>query len=217
MTKKAVIFDLDGTLTNTLKSIWKSANLALAGVGYPPIALEKYRYFVGDGADELIRRVLAASGDKELIRFEETRKSYLKHFATYVNYEVKPYEGIRELLMALKERGIKMAVNSNKPHQRTIEVVEEIFGKDTFDMIVGHSEERARKPAPDGVLYILDTLQLCKDEVIYLGDTCVDMQTGKSAGVYTVGALWGFRDRQELSENHADAIIEHPMELVAYL
>lgn len=217
MTKKAVIFDLDGTLTNTLQSIWKSANLALADVGLLTFEVDRYRYFVGDGVDELVRRALVANGDEELTQFEQVRERYLYHFEKYVNYEVKPYDGIRELLTALKERGIRMAVNSNKPHERTVEVVEEIFGKGTFDMLVGQCEERARKPAPDGVLHIMDKLQLIPEEVIYLGDTCVDMQTGKSAGVYTIGALWGFRDRQELEENHADAIIEHPMEVLDYI
>lgn len=217
MTKKAVIFDLDGTLTNTLKSIWKSANLALADVGLPTFELDRYRYFVGDGVDELVRRALMANGDEELVHFDTMRERYLYHFEKYVNYEVKPYDGICELLAALKEQGILMAVNSNKPHERTVEVVEEIFGKSTFDMLVGQCAERARKPAPDGVLYIMETLHLTPDEVIYLGDTCVDMQTGKSAGVYTIGALWGFRDRQELEEHHADAIIEHPMEVLDYI
>lgn len=217
MSKKAVIFDLDGTLTDTLKSIWKSANLALSDVGFPPFEPDRYRYFVGDGATELVKRALIASGDRELVHFDEMAESYRKHFEKYVNYEVRPYEGIRDLLSVLKEKGILMAVNSNKPQDRTVTVVEENFGKGTFDVLVGQSDERARKPAPDGVFYIMEKLGLVKDEVIYLGDTCVDMKTGKSAGVYTVGALWGFRDRQELEENHADAIIEHPMELLEYL
>lgn len=217
MSKKAVIFDLDGTLTDTLKSIWKSANLALADVGLPPFDIDRYRYFVGDGAAELVKRALIADGDKELVLFDKMSESYRKHFEKYVNYEVRPYEGIRELLHALKEKGILLAVNSNKPQDRTVNVIEENFGKGTFDILVGQSDERARKPAPDGMFHIMERLGLMKDEVIYLGDTCVDMKTGRSAGVFTVGALWGFRDRQELEENHADAIIAHPMELLEYL
>lgn len=217
MSKKAVIFDLDGTLTDTLKSIWKSANLALSDVGLPPFEIDRYRYFVGDGAGELVKRALIADGDTDLIHFDEMAESYRKHFEKYVNYEVRPYEGIGDLIGVLKEKGILLAVNSNKPQERTVTVVEENFGKGTFDILVGQSDERARKPAPDGVFYIMEQLGLTKDEVIYLGDTCVDMKTGKSAGVYTVGALWGFRDRQELEENHADAIIAHPMELLKYL
>lgn len=214
---KAVIFDLDGTLTNTLKSISTTANMALADVSLPPFEMDRYRYFVGDGTDELLRRVLIADGDSELSKFDAIKKSYLHYFETYCNYEVNPYEGIEDLLEALKEKGILLAVNSNKPHDRTIDVVEEKFGKNTFDMIVGQCDERKRKPAPDGVFYILEKLQLQKEEVLYIGDTCVDMQTGKNAGVYTVGALWGFRDREELEENHADIIIEHPMELLQIL
>lgn len=217
MSKKAVIFDLDGTLTDTLKSIWKSANLALADAGLPPFEVDRYRYFVGDGAEELLKRALIADGDTDLTHLSQVRESYREHFKKYVNYEVKPYDGIPKLLQELKARGILIAVNSNKPHERTVDVVETIFGKGTFDMMVGQCEERARKPAPDGIFHIMEKLHLKRDEILYLGDTCVDMKTGKSAGVFTVGALWGFRDRQELEENHADAIIAHPLELLDYV
>lgn len=215
--KKAVIFDLDGTLTNTLKSLWKSTNMALATAGLPPHEIDSYKYFAGNGAKELIRKSLIADGDTELVHFDSVMEAYNRIFEEYCMYEVKPYDGIRELLKALKEKGLHLAVNSNKPQPRTVDVVEEIFGKDTFDLLVGQCEERRRKPAPDGVNYILEQLHLNREDVLYIGDTCTDMQTGKSAGVFTVGALWGFRDRQELVENHADAIIEKPLELLQYI
>lgn len=215
--KKAVIFDLDGTLTNTLKSLWKSTNMALATAGLPPHEIDSYKYFAGNGAKELIRKSLIADGDTELVHFDSVMEAYNRIFEEYCMYEVKPYDGIRELLKALKEKGLHLAVNSNKPQPRTVDVVEEIFGKDMFDLLVGQCEERRRKPAPDGVNYILEQLHLDKAGVLYIGDTCTDMQTGKSAGVFTVGALWGFRDRQELVENHADAIIEKPLELLQYI
>ena len=215
--KKAVIFDLDGTLTNTLKSLWKSTNMALATAGMPPHEIDSYKYFAGNGAKELIRKSLIADGDTELVHFDSVMEAYNRIFEEYCMYEVKPYDGIPELLKALKEKGLHLAVNSNKPQPRTVDVVEEIFGKDTFDLLVGQCEERRRKPAPDGVNYILEQLHLNKEDVLYIGDTCTDMQTGKSAGVFTVGALWGFRDRQELVENHADAIIEKPLELLQYI
>ncbi len=215
--KKAVIFDLDGTLTNTLKSLWKSTNMALATAGLPPHEIDSYKYFAGNGAKELIRKSLIADGDTELVHFDSVMEAYNRIFEEYCMYEVKPYDGIQELLKALKEKGLHLAVNSNKPQPRTVDVVEEIFGKDTFDLLVGQCEERRRKPAPDGVNYILEQLHLNKEDVLYIGDTCTDMQTGKSAGVFTVGALWGFRDRQELVENHADAIIENPLELLQYI
>lgn len=215
--KKAVIFDLDGTLTNTLKSLWKSTNMALATAGLPPHEIDSYKYFAGNGAKELIRKSLIADGDAELVHFDSVMEAYNRIFEEYCMYEVKPYDGIPELLKALKEKGLHLAVNSNKPQPRTVDVVEEIFGKDTFDLLVGQCEERRRKPAPDGVNYILEQLHLNKEDVLYIGDTCTDMQTGKSAGVFTVGALWGFRDRQELVENHADAIIGKPLELLQYI
>lgn len=215
--KKAVIFDLDGTLTNTLKSLWKSTNMALATAGLPPHEIDSYKYFAGNGAKELIRKSLITDGDAELVHFDSVMEAYNRIFEEYCMYEVKPYDGIPELLKALKEKGLHLAVNSNKPQPRTVDVVEEIFGKDTFDLLVGQCEERRRKPAPDGVNYILEQLHLNKEDVLYIGDTCTDMQTGKSAGVFTVGALWGFRDRQELVENHADAIIEKPLDLLQYI
>ena len=215
--KKAVIFDLDGTLTDTLKSLWKSTNMALATAGLPPHEIDSYKYFAGNGAKELIRKSLIADGDTELVHFDSVMEAYNRIFEEYCMYEVKPYDGIPELLKALKEKGLHLAVNSNKPQPRTVDVVEEIFGKDMFDLLVGQCEERRRKPAPDGVNYILEQLHLNKEDVLYIGDTCTDMQTGKSAGVFTVGVLWGFRDRQELVENHADAIIEKPLELLQYV
>ena len=191
--------------------------MALATAGLPPHEIDSYKYFAGNGAKELIRKSLIADGDTELVHFDSVMEAYNRIFEEYCMYEVKPYDGIRELLKALKEKGLHLAVNSNKPQPRTVDVVEEIFGKDMFDLLVGQCEERRRKPAPDGVNYILEQLDLDKADVLYIGDTCTDMQTGKSAGVFTVGALWGFRDRQELVENHADAIIEKPLELLQYI
>lgn len=215
--KKLVIFDLDGTLTDTLDSIEKSANLAIGDFGFAPIARDRYRYFVGNGAFELIRQCLAYHGCEDREVLEKVYAHYQEVFAVHCMYHVKPYDGILQLLQALREKQIKLAVNSNKPHPRTIRVVEDIFGKDFFDCIIGQSGERERKPAPDGVFAILDALSAQKQDTIYIGDTCTDMQTGKNAGVFTVGALWGFRDRQELEAYHADVIIAHPMELLNYL
>lgn len=215
--KKLVIFDLDGTLTDTLESIEKSANLAIGAFGFAPIERDRYRYFVGNGALELIRQCLAYRGSEDEQLLKKVYTHYQEVFAQHCMYHVKPYEGIPELLKALQEQHIRIAVNSNKPHLRTVEVVEHFFGKGVFDCIIGQSDERARKPAPDGVYAILEALSVKKEDAIYIGDTCTDMQTGKSAGVFTVGALWGFRDRQELEENHADAVIARPTELLRYL
>lgn len=215
--KKAVIFDLDGTLTDTIASIKLSADLAVGKFGFGPYTEEQYKYFVGDGAAVLIERCLEAGGDSAHANFEKAFAEYQKTFEKYCMYQVEPYKGIRELLAALKEKGVKTAVLSNKPHARTLNVIDEVFGADCFDMVQGQKEGIARKPSPEGVFCILKELGLKPEEILYLGDTGTDMQTGKSAGAFTVGALWGFRTKEELCENHADAVIETPPELLEYL
>lgn len=212
--KKAVIFDLDGTLSDSIASIKYCGDRTLERFGYGPFPEADYKYFVGDGAANLVKRALAASGDKELIHFEEAYALYREYFAADCMYQVKPYDGIPELLEELKARGLKLAVLSNKPHGQTIEVIETLFGKDCFDHIQGQKEGIPIKPDPAGVFQILEQFGLTADEVLYLGDTATDMKTGKSAGAFTVGALWGFRDRQELEEAHADAIVAHPLEVL---
>jgi phosphoglycolate phosphatase len=215
--KKAVIFDLDGTLTDTIASIKYCGDRALAHFGYGPFPESDYKYFVGDGAANLVKRALAASGDATLTHFDEAFELYKKYFAADCMYQVKPYEGIRELLDALKARGIKIAVLSNKPHAQTIDVVETVFGKNYFDLLQGQREGIPIKPDPGGVFEILRQLGLEVSDTLYLGDTATDMKTGKSAGAFTVGALWGFRDRRELEEAQADAIIAKPGELLNFL
>lgn len=215
--KKAVIFDLDGTLSDSINSIKYSSDLALEKVGFGPFTVEQYKYFVGDGAANLIKRALIAGGDTELVHFEEVFAEYRKIFKENCMYQVEPYDGIRELLAALKAKGLAIAVLSNKPHAETINVIETLFGKGYFDMIQGQKENVAIKPSPEGVFQILDQLGLTAEDILYLGDTATDMKTGKSAGAFTVGALWGFRKREELEESHADAIISHPLELLNYV
>ncbi len=215
--KKAVIFDLDGTLTDTIASIKISADKAVGKFGFGPFSEEQYKYFVGDGAATLIERCLVAGGDTELKYFEEAFKEYQKVFEEYCMYKVEPYAGIRELLAALKEKGVKPAVLSNKPHERTKEVISTIFGDDCFDEVRGQMESVAKKPSPEGVFKILESFDMRPEEVLYLGDTGTDMQTGKAAGAFTIGALWGFREEKELRENHADALIESPLQLLDYL
>ena len=215
--KKAVIFDLDGTLSDSIASIKYCADLAVAPLGMGPFSVEQYKYFVGDGAANLIKRCLAAGGDTELVHFEEAFAGYKEIFRENCMYQVKPYDGIVELLQGLKDRGIKIAVLSNKPHMETIRVIEDLFGRGYFDIIQGQKPDVPIKPSPEGVFCILKELGLEAEDIVYLGDTCTDMKTGKAAGAFTVGALWGFRDRKELEENHADAIISHPLELLAFV
>lgn len=215
--KKAVIFDLDGTLSDTIAALKYCSDLAVAPFGIGPFTEEQYCYFVGDGAVNQIKRCLIAGGDTQLQYFDQAFARYKEIFRENCMYQVKPYEGIPALLVALKEKGVKITVLSNKPHEQTIRVVEDLFGKGYFDLIVGQKPNVPIKPSPEGVFGILEELGINVEDILYLGDTGTDMKTGKNAGAFTIGALWGFRKREELEDNHADAIISHPLELLDYL
>ncbi len=214
---KGLLFDLDGALSNTLESLTISGNLALKALGLPTYEQDRYRYFVGDGADELVRRMLIASGDTGCTRYDELRAAYSETFTKYADYHVTAYDGMPETLIRLKEMGLKLAVLSNKPHKQAIEVVQKLYGTDLFDHIQGKVKEIERKPSPDGALYVANTLGLKPKDILYVGDTSTDMKTGKSAGMNTIGVLWGFRDRTELEESGADIIISTPEELLDYV
>lgn len=215
--KKAVIFDLDGTLSDSIHSMKYCGDRAVAPYGYGPFSEKQYCYFVGDGAANLVRRALAAGGDCEGVHFEEAYARYKELFAKNCMYQVKPYDGIVELLEQLRERGLRLAVLSNKPHAETLRVVETLFAPGTFDCIQGQQEGVPMKPDPTGALRIMKQLQAEGGECLYLGDTATDMKTGKAAGAFTVGVLWGFRTREELIQAQADAVIDSPAMLLKYL
>ena len=210
---KACIFDLDGTLADTLESMAYVANEIMQKYGLKARPTDNFRYYSGEGADMLMQRALKDAGDKELIHYEEGRRLYREMFAADPMYKVVPYEGMQETLKELKKRGIRLAVCSNKPHPAAVKVIAQLYGDD-FDMVLGQSDAIRRKPAPDGPLMIAGKFGVRPEECMYVGDTSTDMKTGKAAGMFTVGALWGFRDREELNANGADLVAEHPTDLV---
>ena len=214
---KACIFDLDGTLTNTLESMTYSVNLTLKEMGLSQITKDQCRMFVGNGARVLIEESLKVSGDPKASRIEEGMKIYGRIFDQNCTYHVTLYEGIPEMLKALKDRGIHLAVLSNKPDRQTVKVVKEIFGDNIFDYAQGQKDGIRRKPAPDGVWYLMERMQVSKEECLYIGDSEVDAATGKNAGLKTIGVLWGFRDRKTLETAGADHLIERPEELLQFV
>ena len=214
---KACIFDLDGTLTNTLESMTYSVNLTLKEMGLSQITKDQCRMFVGNGARVLIEESLKVSGDPKASRIEEGMKIYGRIFDQNCTYHVTPYEGIPEMLKAVKDRGIHLAVLSNKPDRQTVKVVKEIFGDNIFDYAQGQKDGIRRKPAPDGVWYLMEQMQVSKEECLYIGDSEVDAATGKNAGLKTIGVLWGFRDRKTLETAGADHLIERPEELLQFV
>ena len=207
------IFDLDGTLLDTIHALAYTTNRVLERLGLGTVDEEHLKHFVGDGYRKQMERCLAYAGDPEGRLLEKSLPIYMEEFAKYCLYQVKPYDGIMEMADFLKTRGVKLAVLSNKPHARTVETIESIFGKGYFDGIAGEREGVPKKPDPTGVFVLAEELQVELSECLYFGDTNTDMRTGINAGVDTVGVLWGFRDRKELEEFHPSYLISHPSEV----
>ena len=214
---KACIFDLDGTLTNTLESMTYSVNLTLEEMGLSKITKDQCRLFVGNGARVLIEKSLKAAGDTDASRIEEGMEIYGRIVDRNCTYHVTPYEGLPEMLKALKDKGIQLAVLSNKPDRQTVKVVKAIFGEELFDYAQGQKEGIRRKPEPDGVWYLMEQMHVSKEECLYIGDSEVDAATGRNAGLKTIGVLWGFRDRKTLETAGVDDLIDRPDELLQFV
>ena len=210
---KACIFDMDGTVSNTINSIAYFANKALKKAGLPEIETEVYKKLVGNGAKVLVERMLKTVGADESFYDEVAYEYNTKYDADFL-YLTEPYDGIIDMLKTLKSSGIKVAILSNKPHSTAVKVSGALFSDKLVDICYGGREGIALKPDPAGVYEIIDELGLKKEECLYIGDTATDMKTGKNSGLYTIGVLWGFRDREELENGGADKIIAHPSELV---
>ena len=207
---KACIFDLDGTLTDTIRAIAHFGNMALAAYGMSAIPVEDYKIYVGDGRDKLIHRILNVHNSDTPEMFENVRDVYDENYEKDYLYDTDAYDGIRELLAALKNKGIKIAVCSNKPDNVVHFVTDTIFGKDYFDTVCGVIDGMPTKPNPYTALKIAENLGAQPDECLFLGDTNVDIFTAKNAGMTSVGVLWGFRTRTELVQAGADYIAENP-------
>lgn len=204
--KKLVIFDLDGTLLNTIEDLGNAANYALSLNGYPTHSLASYPFFVGNGVRNLIRKALPDD-----MRTDSIIESLLKDFKEYYNEHntdcTKPYDGIEELLRNLQDNGVKIAVASNKYQQATEKIIAHYFGDIDFIAVYGQREGVNVKPDPSVVFSILSDAKVPKSEVLYVGDSGVDMETARRACVDSVGVTWGFRSEKELNEYHADMIV----------
>lgn len=211
---RACIFDLDGTLTDTLESLTYSVNATLRELHLQEITQEQCRCFVGNGARYLIERAVQAGGDEKLTLADRAMEIYRRIFGENCTYHVTPYSGIIEMLKSLQQEGIQLAVLSNKPHAQTVNVVKEFFGEDFFDCVQGQMEEVPRKPDPTGARIIAEKLGCSEEECVYIGDSEVDVQTGHAAGMKTVSVSWGFRSRKVLKESGAECIIDRPEELI---
>lgn len=215
--KKACIFDLDGTLTDSLRSIAYFVNTEIAKYGMPDVPAEDFKLYAGNGARMLIRRVLARNGMLDETLEDTILQNYNAAYDADPLHLCTVYDGMFALLKKLREKNVSVNVLSNKPHPTAEKVVKALFGEQTFSYIFGARENIPLKPDPYGVFEILNLLGLEQSEALYIGDTATDVQTGKAAGLFTVGVLWGFRTKDELEKAGADAVAAHPEEIVNFL
>jgi phosphoglycolate phosphatase len=213
---KAVLFDLDGTLLDTLEDLAGAVNNGLSLLGFPRHKVESYKYFVGAGREEMAWRALPENERhpatlKRLVDFID--QDYLQHWADHS----RPYPGIPELLDALTARRVKLTVLSNKPQTFTDLMVTRLLSQWRFEPVVGALPGVPKKPDPGTALGIAARLNLRPQELIYLGDSDIDMQTATASGMYPVGALWGFRTADELKQSGASELINQPDELLSFL
>lgn len=214
MKYKGLIFDLDGTLVNSIHALTYCTNLSLKRFGLGPLGEEEMKTIVGDGYRMQMRRSLLAGGDGTLSHYEEILPVYMEIFSEHCNYRMEAYEGIPALLEEAKKRGCRLAVVSNKPDAQAAATVEYVFGRGLFDVIIGEREGIPKKPDPAGVFAAAEAMGTALEECLYLGDTNTDMLTGRNAGVDTVGVLWGFRGRRELECLNPKYLVETPGEVV---
>lgn len=213
---KAVLFDLDGTLLDTLDDLADSMNAVLAASGYPVHEVEAYKYFVGNGLRNLTERCLP-EGRRSAPEIDGHLAEMRREYEIRWDKKTKPYQGIPELLDALTEKGVKIAILSNKADEFAGRVVEKLLPRWIFEAVVGEKPSMPKKPDPAGAIAIAGQLGIPCGEFLYLGDTNVDMRTAVSAGMYAVGALWGFRKADELAEGGARVLLPEPLALLDLL
>lgn len=209
-----VIFDLDGTLINSLEDLRVSVNYALFGFKYPKQTLDMVRRNVGNGIEKLIERSLPDGKDN--VNYEVCLEIFKEHYKTHMSVNTKPYPHIIETLAALKSRGYKLAVVSNKFDAAVKPLCQKYF-KSLIDVAIGQSKDTKKKPAPDTVYIALDELGSTSETSIYVGDSEVDIQTAKNSGMDCISVSWGFKTKEFLKQNGASVIIDTPLEIFNYI
>lgn len=213
MSFKAVVFDLDGTLLDTLDDLADSANRALTACGFPEHPVAAYCYFVGDGLQILIERILPESERTPSV-IERVAAVFKEDYSRNWHVKSKMYDGIDVMLNGMVQAGLTLSILSNKPHEFTQLCVKQMLSNWTFEPLLGARPNVAKKPDPAGAIEIAARLQIDAAEILYLGDTATDMKTAIGAGMYPVGALWGFRTADELKKSGAAQLIASPPQLL---
>lgn len=214
MNYKLLIFDLDGTILNTIEDLCNSTNYALGAHNFPTRTIEEVRKFVGNGIKKLIERAVPSGTSSETI--EQVLDTFKKHYALHCADKTSPYDGIMELLTALRAQGFLTAVVSNKADFAVQSLCNDYF-PGMFDFVVGEREGIRRKPYPDSVEEVLTKLQVKKEQAVYIGDSEVDIQTAKNAGMSSIAVSWGFREEAFLREQGAENIVNKPSEILNFI
>jgi len=211
--KSLLIFDLDGTLLDTIGDLATSTNYALALCGFPTHETPAYRFFIGNGINNLFEKALP-EGSKTPENILMVRQLFLEYYGAHNSELTVPYSGITELLQSLQNKGIKLAVASNKYHKATEILIQHFFPEIRFTAVFGQREGVPTKPDPTIIQDILSITKVDKNEVLYIGDSGVDMQTAQNAGIDAVGVTWGFRPRAELEEFSPKYFVDKPLEIL---
>jgi phosphoglycolate phosphatase len=213
---QAIIFDLDGTLLDTLADIGDSVNLMLAEYGFPGHTTDDYRRFIGNGIRMLVTRALPIEGRSEELVAACVRRAREIYWENW-NRKTRPYDGITDLLDQLKTRGLPLAVLSNKPHDFTVRYVHAYFDRWDFKVVMGQNDHFPVKPDPASALDIARQMGLAPESFLFVGDSAVDMKTAEAASMHAVGVAWGFRGPKELRENGCQTLVSHPLEIIELL
>ncbi len=212
MATKAVIFDLDGTLLNTLDDLYISVNYALEHYNYPLRTKEEVKSFIGNG----IRDLMTRSCPQNVDNFEEVLAFFKEHYSIHSQDNTRPYDDIIELLETLNNKGIKCAIVSNKFDGAVQELKEKYF-KGLFSVAVGESPNVRKKPAPDSVFKVMELLNVNKDEVVFVGDADTDIETSKNACIKCISVLWGFRSKEFLLSKGGKIFVNSPLEILNHI
>lgn len=212
---KTIIFDLDGTLCDTIHDLAAAVNYALKQMGYPTHSVETVQSFVGNGIKNLIIRSMPEEERCEE-KINTTKEIFFEYYKVHYADKTVVYDGTHEMLKTLKEKGVKLAVCTNKEHGMASEIVKRHF-RGTFDMVVGQSDKFPLKPEPKSSLYIMETLGSKKENTAFIGDSGVDIKTAKNLGVFSIGVSWGYREKSELKENGCDAAADSPSDIIEIL
>ncbi len=212
---KAVLFDLDGTLTNTLDDLADATNYALRAFGFPEHEVDAYRYFVGNGIPKLIERALPEEHRDDKTE-AEIKAKFFEYYNVHSMDKTRAYSGVPEMVRAVRQLGYLTAVVTNKDEPAAKKIIERLY-PDCFDRVFGASDDMPKKPDPTLAHIAMKQLGVTPEQCVFIGDSCVDIQTGKNSGAYDVGVSWGFRPRSELEQYGATEIIDSPDQFVPLL